>query len=70
MMIPRYLSLRNEGNTWWSPVVLEIIVAHVLIFIQMGIEYLSWNNKKIKWQKELMFHQQFSKQSDVSETLL
>jgi hypothetical protein len=70
MMIPRYFYLRGEGSIWWAPVVLEILVAHVFMFLQMGIDFFSWNNRKIKWQKELMFHQQFSKQPDVSETLL
>ena len=70
MMIPRYFYLRDNNSIWWAPVVLEVVIAHLVIFVQMAIEYSSWNNKKIKWQKELMFHQQFKKQSDVSETLL
>jgi hypothetical protein len=61
MLIPRYFYLREQGATWWAPVVLEIIVSHILIYAQMAIEYFTWNNKKIKWQKELMFHQQFKK---------
>lgn len=70
MMLPRYFYLRGEGSIWWAPIVLEVIVAHLLIFVQMAIEHMTWDNKKIKWQKELMFHQQFGKQADMSETLL
>jgi hypothetical protein len=33
MMIPRYFYLRNEGSVWWAPVVLEIIVAHLVMFV-------------------------------------
>ena len=57
MMIPRYFYLREAGSIWWSAIVLEIIVSHFIIFVQMGVEYYTWNNKKTKWQKELMFMQ-------------
>lgn len=33
MLIPRYLYLREKGFIWWAPVVLEIIVSHVMIFV-------------------------------------
>mmetsp|Transcript_4816 Transcript_4816/g.8261 ORF Transcript_4816/g.8261 Transcript_4816/m.8261 type:complete len:126 (-) Transcript_4816:645-1022(-) len=69
MMIPRYFYLRDEGSIWWAPVVMEIIVAHLVIYVQMFVEFLSWNEKRNKWQRELMFFQQY-KQSDVSETQL
>ena len=55
MMIPRYFYLREQGSIWWAPIVLEIIVSHLIIFVQMGVEFYTWNEKKTKWQKELMF---------------
>ena len=66
MMIPRYFYLRNEGSIWWAPVVLEIIVAHLLIAVQMGVEYFTWNEKKTKWLKD---YRQFSEfvATDASE---
>lgn len=66
MMIPRYFYLREQGSIWWAPIVLEIIISHLIIFVQMLIEYLTWNNKKTKWQKELMFKQQYET-SDYTE---
>lgn len=59
MMIPRYFYLREQGSIWWAPIVLEIIVSHLIIFVQMGVEFYTWNEKKTKWQKELMFKQQY-----------
>jgi len=69
MMIPRYFYLREEGSIWWAPIVLEIVVSHFIIFVQMAVEYLTWNNKKTKWHKELMFMQQYET-TDYSENQL
>ena len=52
MLLPRYFYLRNEGSIWWAPIVLEIIVAHCILAVQMGVEYFTWNEKKTKWLKE------------------
>jgi len=57
MMIPRYFYLREQGSVWWAPVVLEIIVAHMVMFVQMGIEYYTWEEKRTKWAQELIFTQ-------------
>jgi len=46
MLIPRYSYVREKGFIWWSPIVLELIVAHILMFFQMGIEYLTYNTQK------------------------
>jgi hypothetical protein len=69
MMIPRYFYLREQGSKWWAPIVLEIIVSHSIIFVQMGVEFYTWNNKKTNWQKELMFMQQYES-SDYTEGAL
>jgi len=49
MMIPRYFYLRSEGSVWWAPIVLEIIVAHIVMFVQMAIEFYTWDEKRTKW---------------------
>lgn len=49
MLIPRYFYLRDAGSVWWAPIVMEIIVAHCIIYFQMGIEYFTWNERKTKW---------------------
>ena len=69
MMIPRYFYLREQGSIWWAPIVLEIIVSHLIIFVQMGVEFYTWNEKKTKWQKELMFKQQYES-TDYTERQL
>lgn len=71
MMLPRFFYLKSEGEKflWWSPIVLEIIVAHCIIYIQMAIEYFTWNEKKVKWNKEKMFLQQYEN-NDYSENQL
>jgi len=69
MMFPRYFYLREEGSIWWAPVVLEIIVAHCIIYIQMAVEYYTWDEKRTKWQKELIFRKEYES-NDVSESKL
>ena len=70
MLIPRYSWLRENQFLWWSPVVLEIIIAHVMVFIQMLIEWLTMNKRIENWKKELMFRQQYKGAEDASETFL
>lgn len=48
-MINRFLVSMQENRIWWAPVVLEMIVAHMLIYVQMGIEYCTWTQKKLGW---------------------
>lgn len=69
MLFPRYTYLYNAGSVWWAPIVLEIIVCHVIMFIQMAIEYKTWDEKLIKWKKELMFQEQYHS-TDYSENHL
>jgi hypothetical protein len=45
MMLPRYMNLMSENMIWLAPIVLEIIVSHLIVFIYMGFEYLFWNKK-------------------------
>lgn len=42
MLIPRYVYVREHNFIWWGPIVLEIIVAHVLMFVQMAVEKLTF----------------------------
>lgn len=69
MLFPRYTYLYKEGSIWWAPIVLEIIVCHVIMFVQMAIEYKTWDEKLIKWKKELMFQEQYHS-TDYSENHL
>ena len=41
MLIPRYKFLRENQFIWWGPVILEMILAHVMIFVQMLFEWLT-----------------------------
>jgi len=52
--IYRYLELEEKGLNWWSAIYLRDIIIYFLIFIEMGIEYLVWGNKKLKWRQELV----------------
>lgn len=70
MLLPRYFYLRNEGSIWWAPIVLEIIVAHCLLAVQMGVEYFTWNEKKQKWLKEFNFRAEFKADKDASENMI
>jgi hypothetical protein len=69
MLFPRYTYLYKEGSIWWAPIILEIIVCHVIMFVQMAIEYKTWDEKLIKWKKELMFQEQYHS-TDYSENHL
>ena len=54
MLIPRYLYLRDKFP-WYSPVMLEIIVAHLMMFVQLGIEALTFKERMNKWKYDIMF---------------
>lgn len=70
MLLPRYFYLRENGFLWWSPVVLEILVAHIMIFVQMGVEYATWKERVNQWKYDIMFQEQYETKDDVSETML
>lgn len=70
MLVPRYFYLRENKFLWWSPVVLEIIVAHLMLFVQMGVEYLTFKERMNQWKYDIMFQQQYESKEDVSETML
>jgi len=70
MLIPRYFYLRENKFLWWSPVVLEIIVAHIMLFVQMGAEYVTFKERMNQWKYDIMFQQQYETKEDVSETML
>ena len=42
MMAMRFSIVYESGRIWWAPIVLEIVVAHCIIYIQMGIEAYTW----------------------------
>lgn len=42
IMAPRFVITYDQGRIWWAPVVLEITVAHLIIYIQLGIEAYTW----------------------------
>mmetsp|Transcript_11711 Transcript_11711/g.19768 ORF Transcript_11711/g.19768 Transcript_11711/m.19768 type:complete len:355 (-) Transcript_11711:871-1935(-) len=67
MLIFRYIKLRHESSIWWAPIVLNDIVLYSIIFAQMLIEFLSWNQKLYKWRQDLMFDQLYRKNTDQSE---
>ena len=71
MMIPRFTISMDDQRTWWAPVVLEIIVAHVLIYVQLAIEYFTWDEKRRGWYKDLKFSEEYVKtDNDKSETAI
>lgn len=42
---------------------------YFIIFIQMGFEYKSWDNKLLKWRESLVLDQRFTNNdNDESET--
>ena len=48
-MVPKYTDAMKEKRQWWAPVVLEIIIAHIVIYIQLVIDAVTWNEKLRKW---------------------
>ena len=68
MLIPSIISLLNEGSIWWAPILVEILVAHVCVFLQLLIENFSYREKILKWKNEQMFDARYKSQLDESET--
>lgn len=70
MLIPRYFWLREKGFLWWSPIVMEIIVAHLMMFVQMLYEKVTLSERVNTWKYDIMFKQQYTSKDDASETML
>lgn len=71
MMIPRYKYLRDNNFPWFSPVVLEIIIAHIMVFVQLAVDYFTFKSKVTEWKFDIMFRQQYeTNKEDMSETML
>lgn len=69
LMAPRFVIVMKDDRIWWGPVVLEIVVAHLIIYIQMLIERLTWEEKRRKWHAELKFVEEYQK-GDQSESAI
>lgn len=67
LLVWRYIDLESKGSTWWATIVLIDIVIYYVIFVQMLLEWQSWNNKMLKWRQDLMFEQRFRSDDDKSE---
>ena len=70
LMLPSFTAGMTADRKWWAPVVLEMIVAHCAVYIQLAIDACTWTEKLRKWQIELQFSQQYPADLDVSETAL
>jgi len=69
-LIALYVELKEEDSVWWAPVLLQDIVLHFYIFIQLALEWAYWGQREAEWQKEQMFMEQFAQQPDQDEKQL
>lgn len=57
-LVKLLMQLDASFQIWWAPVLLQDIVLHFYIFLQIAIEWAYWDQKQLEWQKELMFIEQ------------
>lgn len=69
-MIPRLMVAFEQDRKWWAPVMLTMIVSHCVIYIQLGIDAFTWNEKLRKWQTEYQFQKQYATDMETSETAI
>lgn len=69
-LIKLYIDLQDQDSTWWAPVLLQDIMLHFYIFLQLGVEWFTWGQREADWQKEQMFMEQFIQQPDQDEKQL
>lgn len=67
ILIKLYVDLEAQDSIWWAPVLLQDIVLHFYIFLQLGYDWKSWGQREADWQKEQMFLEQFAQQPDQDE---
>lgn len=46
VLIWPYTKLEEEDAIWWAPMVLQYIVMHMYIFLQLGIEWAQWKKQE------------------------
>ena len=56
-LIKVFFDLEDQYSVYWAPALLLDIVLHFFIFIQMGLEFATWESTKSSWEKELMFQE-------------
>lgn len=70
MLIPRYFWVREKGFLWWSPVVMELIVAHLMTVFQFLFEWATLKEKINTWKYDIIFKKEYEQKEDASETML
>jgi len=48
-LIKLYVDLENQDSIWWAPVLLQDIVLHFYIFLQLAIEWANWGQREQQW---------------------
>lgn len=66
-LIKLYIDLEAQDSIWWAPALLQDIVLHFYIFLQLAVEWAYWGQREAEWQKEQMFMEQFAQQPDQDE---
>jgi hypothetical protein len=57
-----YLGLDEKYLVWWAPCLLQDIVIHFYVFVQILFEWANWDKTVHEWKKEIAFVQQLKQQ--------
>jgi hypothetical protein len=57
-LIKIFISLDPIYKVWWAPILLQDIVLHFYIFVQIAYDWSNWDSQILDWQKELTFLEQ------------
>jgi hypothetical protein len=53
-----YFKMDATFQVWWGTILLQDIVIHFYIFLQIAFEWANWDSQVIEWQKELALIEQ------------
>lgn len=69
-LIKIFVDLTELNSIWWAPVLLQDIILHFYIFMQLGVEYSFWDSKVAKWRREKIFSEKMASDPEQDEAQL
>lgn len=61
-LVKLLVNVDTSFQVWWAPVLLQDIVLHFYLFLQIAFEWAYWDQRKLEWQKDLLFLQKLKEE--------
>ena len=61
-LLKMFMNLEEEFTVWWGQILLQDVIIHFYIFLQIMYEWANWDTQLLEWQKEIAFNEQLKQQ--------